>query len=76
VTTTPLGNLKSIMSSARTNALQKSGVWRLSGGEEKVKRYTFGCGWVHVIEPFVESIGMVKRGVLEAMIAVQLSVRM
>lgn len=49
--TTPFGNRASMISRAKRKASLKSGVRRLSGGLEKVRRYTFGDGLVQMKLP-------------------------
>lgn len=51
VTTAPRAYRCSKMSSARRNLLQKSGVSRLSGREEKDSRYSLSDVLVHMISP-------------------------
>ena len=67
VTTAPRGYRCSKMSSARRNLLQKSGVSRLSGGEEKDSRYSLSDVLVHMISP-LGFIGSENSGGMDAII--------
>lgn len=55
VTTTPGGWVNSMMSIANNNASHSGVRRRLSGGEEKVKRYTPGAGTVQTTDPALRS---------------------